>query len=202
MVDTPTEFERGYLRRRPGEGLLRERFFRKVCEFVDRVRPASVLEVGCGAGHSTARLRERLDASVTLEGGDVMAENIARAREVAPGVAFHEESIYELPREDASVDLVACLEVLEHLDEPERALAEIVRVARRHLVISVPREPYFRLMNVARGAYLSGWGNYPGHVNHWDRSGLVRLVDRHADVLDVATRLPWTILLASKREKP
>ena len=62
-----------------------------------------------------------------------------------PSAMVQIASAYHLPYPDDGVDTVICCEVLEHLDEPDRALAEIARVAARHVVLSVPREPLWRL---------------------------------------------------------
>jgi len=93
-----------------------------------------------------------------------------RARELVSDVPFTRESIYELPRPAASVDTVVCLEVLEHLGDPEAGLRELARVTQRHVILSVPREPLWRLLNMARGAYLRDWGNTPGHLRNYLRT--------------------------------
>jgi hypothetical protein len=85
--------------------------------------------------------------------------------------------------------------VLEHVPDPQRTLAEMARVARRHLLVSVPREPLWRAINMARGAYLRDLGNTPGHVNHWSKRGFVSLLSRHGTVEEVRSPLPWTMLL-------
>jgi ubiquinone/menaquinone biosynthesis C-methylase UbiE len=85
--------------------------------------------------------------------------------------------------------------VLEHVTEPDRALAEMARVARRHLLVSVPHEPLWRALNMARGAYLSALGNTPGHLNHWTRRAFVRLLGRYGDVAEARSPFPWTMLL-------
>ena len=59
------------------------------------------------------------------------------------------------------------------MPDPEATLAEMARVARRHLLVSVPREPLWRGLNMARGAYLRDLGNTPGHVNHWSKRAFV-----------------------------
>jgi hypothetical protein len=69
------------------------------------------------------------------------------------------------------------------------------RVASRHLLVSVPREPLWRALNIARGAYLTALGNTPGHVNHWSRRGLRTLLDGHGEVLELRTPFPWTMAL-------
>ena len=48
------------------------------------------------------------------------------------------ESVYQLPFEDDAFQLVICLEVLEHLRDPEAALAELSRVSCSDLIVSGP----------------------------------------------------------------
>jgi hypothetical protein len=86
--------------------------------------------------------------------------------------------------------------VLEHVPDPEHALAEMARTARGgHVLVSVPREPLWRALNVARGAYLGALGNTPGHVNHWSKRGFAQLLERYGDVVGVRSPFPWTMLL-------
>jgi 2-polyprenyl-3-methyl-5-hydroxy-6-metoxy-1,4-benzoquinol methylase len=94
---------------------------------------------------------------------------------------------------------VLAIEVLEHVDDPEHALAEIARVARGDVVLSVPREPLWRVLNVARGRYVGRLGNTPGHVQHWSSDAFARLVARHLEVTGTWRPLPWTLLRARAR---
>jgi hypothetical protein len=73
----------------------------------------------------------------------------------------------------------------------------MARVARRHLLVSVPHEPLWRALNVARGAYLRELGNTPGHVNHWTRRGFVAMLSRHGQVIEVRSPFPWTMVLVA-----
>ena len=103
----------------------------------------------------------------------------------------------QLPFADGEFDLAAAIEVLEHVPDPERVLAEMTRVAAGHLLVSVPREPLWRALNVARGAYLRDLGNTPGHVNHWSKRSFVALLGGYGEVVELRSPFPWTMLLVS-----
>jgi hypothetical protein len=68
-------------------------------------------------------------------------------------------------------------------------------VAKRWLLVSVPREPLWRALNLARGAYVKELGNTPGHVNHWSKRSFVRMLERHGEVQEARSPFPWTMLL-------
>ena len=158
--------------------------------------PESVLDVGCGEGVLTLDWAQRLGdgrvVGIDLDDPKLRAEWSARSR---PNVEFRVEEATRLSFADDEFDLAAAIEVLEHVPEPQATLAEMARVARRHLLVSVPREPLWRAINMARGAYLRDLGNTPGHVNHWSKRDFVSLLSRHGKVEEVRSPLPWTMLL-------
>jgi ubiquinone/menaquinone biosynthesis C-methylase UbiE len=159
----------------------------------------SVLEVGCGAGFSTARLLEWMCPRVRFIGSDVGETLLAKASARNLETPFLRQSVYELAMPDKSIDILVMMEVLEHLDDPGRALAELRRVARRHVLISTPREPLWRALNFCRGKYWRDLGNTPGHIQHWSSRGLRRQVGGHFQVQDMRQPIPWTILLLTPR---
>ena len=118
----------------------------------------------------------------------------SRARD---NLEFRAEEATSLTFADDEFDLAAAIEVLEHVPEPEATVAEMARVARRHLLVSVPREPLWRGLNMARGAYWRSLGNTPGHLNHWSKVGFVSLLSRYGTVEEVRTPLPWTMALVA-----
>lgn len=161
----------------------------------------NALEIGCGEGYSTKRLRDMLPINVELEASEFVKAQISAAKKLNPGLLITAESVYDLKRSDNSLDIVFLLEVLEHLDYPEKALKEISRVTRPggYLILGVPREPLWRVINMARGKYLKDFGNTTGHLNHWSKKSLIAHVEQNFDqVIDAESPLPWTIVLAKK----
>jgi len=176
---------------------LMRRFDDSLASLVAAAGPGSIHEIGCGEGYWTLRW---LAAGIDARGCDVSSTAIELARRNAgkqglgPG-RFEARSIYDLVPGRDSADLVVCCEVLEHLHDPEAGLRALRRITGRHLILSVPREPVWRLLNLARGKYLARGGNTPGHVQHWSRAGFVKRVTGHFHVERVLTPLPWTMLL-------
>lgn len=157
--------------------------------------PARVLEVGCGEGDIAALLRQRWSNVTALDLPDAALRDTWRGVE---GTSFLHADAAKLPFPDDCFDLVVCVEVLEHLSDPCQGLAELCRVGRRHFVLSVPREPLFRLGNLLGGRHLRDLGNTPGHLNHWSSTGFERFVSGVAQVKDVVRPFPWTIVRAEK----
>jgi len=169
-------------------------------ELFERAAPASVLDVGCGEGVLTARWAQELGSrpvvGIDLDDAELRAEWEKRRRE---NLEFRAMRAENLPFADGEFDLAAAIEVLEHVPDPAHTVAEMARVASRHLLVSVPHEPLWRVLNVARGAYLRELGNTPGHVNHWSKRAFVRLLARHGEVLEARSPFPWTMLLVRVR---
>jgi SAM-dependent methyltransferase len=162
----------------------------------NRAAPGSALDVGCGEGVVTEHFAERLETGhvvgVDLEDAKLREEWSRRAR---PNLEFRALAGPDLPFADAEFDIACAIEVLEHVPDPERTLAEMARVARRWLLVSVPREPLWRVLNLARGAYLPDLGNTPGHVNHWSKRAVVAFAGQHGRIEEVRSPFPWTMLL-------
>jgi 2-polyprenyl-3-methyl-5-hydroxy-6-metoxy-1,4-benzoquinol methylase len=165
-------------------------------ELFETAAPRSVLDVGCGEGVLTHEWAERLGdgpiVGIDLEDPKLRGEWADRER---PNLAFRAADATALPFADGEFDLAAAIEVLEHVPDPEATVAEMARAARRHLLVSVPREPVWRALNMARGAYVRSLGNTPGHVNHWSKRGFVSLLSRHGKVEQARSPFPWTMLL-------
>jgi len=159
----------------------------------------SVLEVGAGHGFSSERLLRMFNEDTIFQVSEFLPDLVASAKKRMPSMNIIQESIYRLNRAENSIDLIFCLEVMEHLERPEEALIELARVANQGVILSVPREPIWRILNLFRGKYISSYGNTPGHIQHWSKSSLIRLLRKYFIVLSVRTPLPWTIVALSPK---
>jgi ubiquinone/menaquinone biosynthesis C-methylase UbiE len=186
-----------YGTRNPIARRLMRGFLDAVAELYGVSAPASVLEVGCGEGELATHLWHRGPQPERFEICDVDLGRLSTA--LPPEIAARQASIYALPWPDDAFELVICCEVLEHLHDPAAGLRELARVSRRHVLLSTPWEPTWRILNMARGRYLPQWGTTPGHVQHFDRAALARLARTELRLLAQRTPLPWTILLGTPR---
>ncbi len=166
-------------------------------ELFARADPHSLLDVGCGEGVLVHKWATRLGKDRRVVGIDLEEESIQAgwSERRAPNLEYRTMQAENLPFADGEFDLASAIEVLEHVPDPEHTVSEMARCAERHLLVSVPREPLWRMLNMARGAYWSELGNTPGHLNHWSKRSFVKLLSRHGKVIEVRSPFPWTMLL-------
>ena len=163
-----------------------------------RINSYKCLEVGCGEGYLLSHIKE-LSPATYLEGIDFSEKIIDFARNHNPDITFKAASVLDLPFEREEFDLVIACEVLEHIDDYHKALDEIQRVGSKHFILSVPQEPVWRMLNMARFKYLGQLGNTPGHVNHWSRRSFLKLIEQYFEIESKHSPFPWSMVLCSKR---
>jgi SAM-dependent methyltransferase len=166
-------------------------------ELFARANPHSLLDVGCGEGVLVHKWAQRLGEGRRVVGIDLDEESLQAGwkQHRAPNLEYRVMLAENLPFADGEFDLATAIEVLEHVPDPEHTLSEMARCAERHLLVSVPREPLWRMLNMARGAYWRELGNTPGHLNHWSKRAFVDLLSRYGEVIGVRSPFPWTMLL-------
>jgi 2-polyprenyl-3-methyl-5-hydroxy-6-metoxy-1,4-benzoquinol methylase len=173
-------------------------FFRSLDRCWHQAGPiGSLLDVGCGEGWITRTWARRLPGAQVV-GVDREDPRLRRHWDDAwePNVRLQVADAHELPHPDGAFDVVCALELLEQVDDPEQVMRELTRCARRAVVVSVPREPLWRALNLASLRYVRALGNSPATRNHWGKRAFVDLVAGHASVERVETPLPWTLVLA------
>ena len=175
-------------------------FMAQLDELVERTGAKDAPEGGCGEGELSMRMAS---GGLSVRGRDafpeVTDEARRRAREAGLAIVYEAKAVQQLAAPEDSAELIVCCEVLEHLPDPEDALEILASLASPWLLASVPREPLWRGMNLARGAYWADRGNTPGHVNHWSKGGFERLLETRFDVEVLRSPTPWTMALCRVR---
>jgi SAM-dependent methyltransferase len=178
-------------------------FMGQLDELVDHTGAKDAHEVGCGEGELAIRLARR---GIRMRGTDAFPQVLDEARRRASAaeveIDFEAAPVEDLEPDHHAAELVVCCEVLEHLEDPERALDVLAGLARPWLLASVPREPLWRALNLARFSYVGELGNTPGHLNHWSRRDFVRFLTRRFEVIELRSPTPWTMVLCRVQSPP
>ena len=172
------------------------RFFTRIAALLAELQPQSILDAGCGEGELLRRGLVSAARTVSIDRSFAsLAEIPAHTKSARPVCG----SVFALPFGSARFDAVVCLEVLEHLEDPAFAVAELLRVARTAVVLSVPYEPYFQFGNLLRGKYLRGLGNHPEHIQHWNPRRFRRFLASAApgSTARVVEAFPWIVACLS-----
>jgi 2-polyprenyl-3-methyl-5-hydroxy-6-metoxy-1,4-benzoquinol methylase len=164
---------------------------------VKALKPISILDVGCGEGFTLERLR-KAKIGKHLEGVDYLDLAIKLGKKEHPQLILKKGSIYDLKYKANSFDVVICSEVLEHVDDPQKGLEELVRVSKKYVVLSVPNEPFFMLGNLLRGKNITRLGNDIEHINHWTFWQFKKFVGKELKVKKMMHPLPWTLIIGEK----
>jgi ubiquinone/menaquinone biosynthesis C-methylase UbiE len=162
--------------------------------------PETLLETGCGDGYLLETVRRVINPANITVGLEPGIIDISQTRGLTGEFHAVAGSIYELPFVDNQFDLVIVPEVFEHLEKPESARQEVLRVARKTVIASVPWEPVWRISNMARGSYWKTLGNTPGHLQHFSRRSFFRFMSDLVEITDVVNPFPWTIVMGTVRK--
>jgi 2-polyprenyl-3-methyl-5-hydroxy-6-metoxy-1,4-benzoquinol methylase len=189
-----------YATRNPIERRMVSGFIDCVRDLASRTGARDVHEVGCGEGELSLALARD---GFAIRGSDVSSAVIEeardRARAVGLDVAYRAAPIEALEAPADAAELIVCCEVLEHLPDPQAALEKIAALARPWVILSVPREPLWRALNLARLKYVSDLGNTPGHLNHWSPRRFEEFVGERLEIVETRRPLPWSMALGRVR---
>ncbi len=179
---------------------LMDGFFASFDQLLSMTPDLNVHEIGCGEGHLSARIAA---TGRTVHSTDFSTAVIQSAKQLndLPNVTYEATSVYELTAEKHRAPIIVCCEVLEHLEEPEKALEVIAGLAQGYLIFSVPREPIWRMLNMVRGKYWPNLGNTPGHLQNWSTAAFRNMISKHFEIIELKKPLPWTMVLC-KIKKP
>lgn len=176
--------------------ILVQNFLNTLIHFVLRLEiKTHFLEVGSGEGQISSLLHK---LGFQIYGIDNDEERVKFSKKNNPKIKFIKDDIFKHKRLK-KIDLVLCLEVLEHIKEYNLAIEKIHKLTDKYAIISVPNEPIWRILNFVRGKYIFSLGNTPGHLNNWTSKEISEKVKRKFNIIDIKTPLPWTMLLCEKK---
>ncbi|MCK4266275.1 MAG: class I SAM-dependent methyltransferase, partial [Thermoplasmata archaeon] len=130
-----------------------------------------MLEIGCGNGSVLAYLKEK---EVNIEGGDIFIEGLKFCQQRSDPVALYQVDILSLPfRND--FDIIGVFDVLEHIEEDEKALAEISQALKPGgtILITVP----------AHKLLWSYFDESSNHKRRYSRKEIVTKLERNDFVI-------------------
>jgi hypothetical protein len=177
-----------YENRNPLHRYLLNRFLSSITQAVQSTGRYNIVEIGCADGYVYEFLRDHVGIPFNYAGFDIDLDALQRARKRFPEISFERGSIYDFK---ARAELVLCLEVLEHLEEPGNALRHLAALDIRDFIVSVPHEPWFALGNLARGRHIATFGNLPDHVNRWTKAQFRRQISPWFEVVKDYSSFPW-----------
>lgn len=181
----------------PAKRFLLTRFMNRVEQLVTEVNPESILDAGCGEGVMLARLAKIINPQ-EIVGVDLSKQALAVAKKNVPAARLMQMDVTELTFADNTYDLVLLLEVLEHLEDPLKAIKEVRRVTSKYCIFSVPDEPWFSLLSLLAGMHITRLGKHPEHRQFWPFSRFAELVAANFGRTYPTRCFPWSIVLAEK----
>jgi len=145
-----------------------------------------VLDAGCGGGrHLSQAFRSRgvhvvgfdLSKADALKAHNTMKIMRHKGEDGGGGSLVLVSDITRLPFDDGSFDIVICSEVLEHIPDHKKAMAEIIRVLKpgKSLVVSVPRYLPERICWALSEDYHTEKG---GHIRIYRKKALISLLEK------------------------
>lgn len=197
MAELTTNFEK-HSSKNPLQQMLLNNYYKEFFRMLMGKKIESVLDAGAGEGITLRKIKDK-HIGKKHEGIEYMDEAIEIGKKVNPDITIKKGNIYELPYKDATFDLVICTEVLEHLDDPKKALQELRRVSKKYLILSVPNEPWFTFQRIARGKNLLKLGAHPEHIQHWRSNQFIKFLrSNKLKVKEKKLPFAWTLVLAQK----
>jgi ubiquinone/menaquinone biosynthesis C-methylase UbiE len=133
--------------------------YKVVVDYIKKLNPKSVLEVGCGNGQNIRSLIKFLDDDVEFYGIDVSDAGIEYARNHSKG-NFRVCDARKLPYEDNFFDVIFTVHALEQMKFIVKEVSnELYRVSKKYVVLF---EPFFVMQNIfgkwhnIRSEYVQG----------------------------------------------
>jgi ubiquinone/menaquinone biosynthesis C-methylase UbiE len=138
------------------------------------------LEIGCGAGKFIRSYKTHAP-SFDCYAGDIDEGSIELAKTFHDGVSYTVFNAESLPYEDGTFDVVMLFDIVEHVENTDKLLDEVMRVSRKgatiHIYVPCEKEPFtlhWLLWKIRLGHNLKK--KHAGHIKRFTKKGFVDLV--------------------------
>ncbi|MBR5598843.1 MAG: class I SAM-dependent methyltransferase [Alphaproteobacteria bacterium] len=198
-----------YNTKNPLKRFMLDKFFLKLLQIFSMLideepKTKTVLDMGCGEGVVSNFLYDNFN-NLNIRAVDYFEEAIQKAKENNDrNIIFETGDITSLKYKDSSFDVVVSTEVLEHIKFPSVALKELYRVSKKHIILSVPNEPFFCFGNLISGKNIKRLGNPIDHINHWTYLGFKGFVKKNLPQtisIKQYNLFVWTLVVITKNDK-
>lgn len=149
--------------------------FEQLRQFTDKPS-GTILDIGCHSGLFTHEILKR-NKLVSVYGIDISQQAISYAKKRIPGGHFFQGDAAKLPFKDNFFDSIFCLEMLEHVEHPERVVLEMKRVLKKKGtgIILIPTDnPLFTLIWFLWNTFTGVWRHT--HIQNFNDQKLTKLL--------------------------
>ena len=143
------------------EFTLSERIIKKI----NKRNVKNVADIGCGDGFLLYSLSKKRKDIQELYGIDYSNTRLDRIRRINKRIIPVKADVTSLPFEKDSFDVVICSEVLEHIKEYEKAMKELIKIAKNQLILTVPNDQ--KLMKILC-PHCKKHHYVAGHINRFN----------------------------------
>ena len=161
---------------------------REVC-FADNIlkhiscSAKNIIDVGCGDGYILHMLLQSKKHTIKHACGlDFSRKRLEKTKHFVPQVQVIEGTIFGLPFPNNSFDTVICSETLEHLENYEQALKELIRITRNELIITVPNE---ERLSTERCPKCNHHFYVNDHINSFEANKFKKIIEGQSDSIRV-----------------
>lgn len=172
------------------------RLLGEISALISKENVKTIIDIGCGEGYPDGFLLAR-DPLLKIVGVDIDCRAVDIARKKNPGIVYQEGDIYSLSGKENGFDLALVLEVLEHLNDAEKAVQGVKRMAPR-AIFSVPQEPLFSFASFVSGNCVKSGGKHPDHINFWNKDSFGKLLQKEYREVEIKTVFPWLVAYCRK----
>ena len=157
-------------------------FIRNIIDQLHKYSPESILDAGCGTGYIANEIKKSFN-------GTIISFDLDKNRLSIANKYFGLETIIAdincLPFKDNVFDIALAIEIIEHLPNNKNAFAELRRVVKSAVIITVPNDPYFMIANFLRGKNLKTFGNPRDHICHFNKNLLKLALSPHFSLIEI-----------------